>query len=135
MSRKRFRWLIAVLLIIGIALVSFWWFYLRPPYGVTFRSYSKIQKGMTLEEVETIIGSKRSGGLLTPRILGVTFGEKHLFDGPPDAGLRNWWGERWFGPSTMITVYIDWDGLVVAKGYDGPKAPNFLSRLLEMLGL
>jgi hypothetical protein len=35
MSRKRARWLVAVLVVLGIAVPSFWWFCLRPPYGIS----------------------------------------------------------------------------------------------------
>jgi hypothetical protein len=132
MSRKRVRWLVAVLLVFAIALTALWWFYLRPPYGVTKRSFAQIQKGMTLERAETIVGSKSAcpinhfvfhgGGACHLRVL--------------QTGSFNWWRARhWFESERILTVYLDADGIVVGKEYTGPESPGFLSQLCEMLGL
>jgi hypothetical protein len=123
------RWLVPVLLILGIAAVSFWWFYLRPPYGITLRSFNKIEKGMTLAKVERIIG-------LPPGFHNVPddFAFERCGFLPIDArGFDR--TEDWIGPEASITVYLDANGIVLAKEYGGPESTSFLSRLLEMFGL
>jgi HAMP domain-containing protein len=131
MSRKRVRWLVAVLFLVGIALASFWWFYLRPPYGITKRSFDKIEPGMTLREVEAIIGEPGTN-FLTIRVFHG--GPRHVVDGERDGEKDH---RHWLGPSitTILTVYLDANGMVLAKEYTGPEATDVLSRLLEMLGL
>ena len=119
MSRKRVRWLVALLLILGIALVLFWWFYLRPPFGITQRSFAKIQVGMSLEEVEAIIGRPPSRVDEYPGpTRGTTVSLLH-----------------WFGSETTIKVILDETGVVLTKECDGEESNGFLSRLLQMLGL
>src|SRR5262245_2297863 len=106
MSRRRVRWLIAVLLIIEITLGAWWWFHPRLPYGVTKRSFAEIQPGMTLEEVEKIIGLP---GTVSPKGFLVT---------------ADW--RDWYGPAGGITVWLDRDGIVVGKQYVARESPGFL---------
>lgn len=129
MSRKRVRWLVAVLLILGIALVSFWWFYLRPPYGITQRSFAKIQLGMTLKQVETIIGFP-PGMYDTPDDFAFA---KHGVIPVEARGFKR--TEDWIRPEAAITVYLNADEIVLWKEYTGPERTGFVGRLLELFGL
>jgi hypothetical protein len=134
MSRKRVRWLVAVLLVFAIALAALWWFYLRPPYGVTKRSFAKIQQGMTLERAETIIGSKSVGEAI-PGFIFHGVGACHLRVLPKGSFSKNWWVARhWLESHRILTVYLE-DGIVVGKEYTGPESPGFLSQLWEVLGV
>jgi hypothetical protein len=121
MSRKRVRWLVAVLLLFAIALTALWWFYLRPPYGITKRSFARIQKGMTIAEVEEIIGSP-------PNIISslVSWAPPRL----DRTTLRSW-----HGPEHQISLVVDGNGIVLGKVWDGPESSGFLARILEWLGL
>jgi hypothetical protein len=121
MSRKRVRWLIAVLLVFAIALTALWWFYLRPPYGITQRSFARIQKGMTLEELEGVIGIPPDRDV--------------LWQLPFPKGVKFESIENWTGQDRRLTVFLDANKVVVYKNYSGPDAQDFLSRLLEMFGL
>src|SRR5262249_47888237 len=130
MSRIRVRWLVAALLVFAMALTALWWFYLRPPYGISQRRFAKIQKGMTLEEVETIIGFEPGMHC----VVFDAFSRTGLV--PAEAkGFKR--VEDWIGPEAIISVYLDANEIVLAKEFAryGPESPGFLSKLLEMLGL
>jgi hypothetical protein len=128
MSRKRVRWVVAVLLAFAVALTALWWFYLRPPYGITQRSFTKIQKGMTLEEVEKIIG------VPPDRVEGMV---QFVWEGPgfPEGAEDFETFEIWSKPDRQLRVFLDAKGIVLGKHYNGPDTQGFLSRLLDMLGL
>ena len=128
LSRKRVRWLVAVLLVFAVALTALWWFYLRPPYGITKRSFAKIEKGMSLEEVERIIGVPRD------RVEGQV---QLVWEGPAPGVNFDFVEaiENWTGPDRGIRVFLDAKGVVLYKDYWGPDEQDFLSRLLEWFGL
>ena len=134
MSRRRVRWFVAVLLVFAIALTALWWFYLRPPFGITKRSFARIQKGMTLERAEMIVGSK-SAVEPTNHLFFHGVGACHLRVLPKGSFSKDWWVARhWLESHRILTVYLE-DGIVVGKEYTGPESPGFLSQLWEMLGL
>jgi hypothetical protein len=90
---------------------------LGPPPGVTQPNVHRIRPGMTMQEVEALLG------------------------GPP--ALRLGRGAQWEGLDGVAVVFLDRDGRVVAAEFrpwedgDGPAAPQapaFFPRLRAWLG-
>ncbi len=96
----------------------------KPPFGITERAYTKIENGMTLKEVEGIIGMPCGN-----------YGMSHhrTIIGMRSDKTRKLWNT----PVTTITVFFDATGQVNDKAIDvdPSRRPGFLAWLALLVGL
>ena len=133
MNRKwgkfpRLLFLVLTILLVGSA-VGFWfWVNTRGP--VTRAYYNQIQVGMTLAEVEAIMGSP---GDNLPRLCGHDVARDEssqlLFAIVPE-NVR-----CWKSATHEISVYYDAERRVIGKYYTRYSEVSMLQRLLDWLGI
>jgi hypothetical protein len=107
--RRALLWALLVLGLVYLILVI-----LSLPWrGVNRDSYEGIESGMTLKEVEAILGRPGTMGLSGPTRMDWEIG--------PDPS-------KWFWSSgkVTITVRLDDDGRICAKDYEGPPEDGYL---------
>src|SRR5262245_20090108 len=126
-----------VVVILGAGYLTLW--LTTPKQHVTREAFDRIQNGMTLAEVEAIIGLPQgnyatgptwvvaSPTATTPGVYRVKLGYN-----PRDARWCQWTDD--YG---MIRVHFDEQGKADAKEFDHccPMNPRFLDRLRKLLGL
>ena len=113
---------------VAAACVGLWWL-LASPVGVNFEGYHRIdigliEIGMTLEDVEIILGEKANGRMQP--------GLPH----EADWGCREgWWYWQLGSESFVLIVDFDPDGKVRDKGlYGRTQSLSLLDRIKQRLG-
>lgn len=104
-----------------------------PPFGVTRSAYQEIRLGMTIEDVERIIGQP-----VGRFDIWVLFDEANPFGGPSgeresDENLRSEVHKflEWYGDETALGVSLNQEGLVWKKWFYSPPMLARLSRQLR----
>jgi len=101
-----------------------------PGHRITEKSFSAIQKGMTEEEVEAVLGAK--AGVVTGRtgIYARMWGASGI------EMIKNHGGKEWVGEN--VSVYVRFDEAGRAKDVllgDVPGEESFLGKLRRWLGM
>ena len=127
--KRKLKWLAIVLavLLLGLGAALFLW----PRDKITTESYTIIQSGMTMNEVETILG--RSGiNYEEYRVQRGTLkgNDEHLQTDwkPTKEGLK-----VWIGQNGSIGIQFH-EGRVVGKAFRGIVKPNIIYRFRDWLG-
>jgi hypothetical protein len=114
-TRRRMLACLAAAACLGLA--AFLWLS-RPNDRITFVAFEAIQPGMSLPEVEGVLGCP-PGRYAEPRLCLL---------GPPDPHVKEWWGAR-----ALLFVHFGNDGRVVRKYlldvHGKPYRPDLLDRL------
>jgi hypothetical protein len=122
-KKRRFLWFGMV---IGLVLAAC--FVLRPgvpKHNINLASFEKIKKGMTLAEVEAILGVA-AGDYATE---------------PTTSHCNGWWGpgdKEWVGDEGVISVWFDPQGKIMDKDFSPVSLRpglNWFERLQMWLGL
>src|SRR5689334_22391745 len=133
MRKPLFLLLGLLALILGGGYLTLW--LTTPNQRITMHTFERIQEGMTLADVEAIIGVP--SGDYTTRLSFIRFG-------PPGGDVRaaifedmSRWRVRagswyaWIGDQGMIAVRVNGESKVAERGYYDvyPAEPSFLDRL------
>jgi hypothetical protein len=114
--RRVLLWALLILALVYLLLVI-----LSLPWtGVNSDSYERIESGMTLKEVEGILGGPGRMGLSGPTRMDWEIG--------PDPS--KWF---WSHGKVTITVRLGEDGRVCAKDYEGPPEDGYLDYFRRLL--
>jgi hypothetical protein len=114
-TMKRKWALLAVLVVIAVASLCAHWI-MRSQPGITWTNYERIELGMSLEEVETILGR--------------SYVYQPIGDPTRDGGPGFWWQ----GDDLSIIIAVDNDHRVTGTYYEKLSSPSFLSKLRRWLG-
>ena len=131
--KRMFKWMAVVLavLLLGFGTVLFLW----PRDRITVESYKLIRIGMTINEVENVLGSF---GISNDDILDwKSIDKEHdgvLLMEPFGAWMKN--ATYWMGPRGRMVIHFE-EGHVGGKCFEGWRSanPSFLDRLRDWLGL
>ena len=97
--------------------------------NITRANYDKIRTGVTLAEVEAILGAP-SDDLPPLSYQDIQADESALWTYPPPHELRYWKNE-----THMITVIVDSQGRVAGKSYSRNPDIGAVRRIIDSLGL
>jgi hypothetical protein len=124
---RRRRLLLVALVAAGLAAAFFWLQLPRP--GVTRANFERLEEGMTLEEVETILGRPGVGYLMDEDDLVLP---DLVSDDPENpANINN----LWVGYEILVLVDFDAHIRVCHKRMeDRPRPTSFLKLLRRLLG-
>jgi hypothetical protein len=106
-------------------------------HRITEKNFEKIQKGMTEEEVEALLGTR--AGVYSPQKTGSYFTIKHPWSMPSGLWLiQKYGGKEWVGKEIGIYVLFDRTGRVTESlrgtvREDGDE--SFLTKLRRWLGM
>jgi hypothetical protein len=93
--------------------------------GLTFSNFYRIRNGMTLSDVEGILGGPGEMGWFPHT--GADWGDE------PDPSTWIWWDRRDSRDRVTITVRLDSNKRVREKEYKGPPAGSYLDFLRNLL--
>jgi hypothetical protein len=129
------RWAVRRTLIVAAGVL--WAF--RPSDHVTEETYQQILLGMSLEEVEQIMGvpAMEPGEFADSYRRRANAGEIKLTNRVQEARPVKAESKTmvWTGNRGGIAIGLDENGIVIRKWYQGWQQPSFLSRLRARLGL
>jgi len=123
--RMKWRWIVAgtIAPIAGIVALCAWLSRPLPPGpGVTFANVERIEIGMPLHEVETILGGPTHATASGPQQI--------TDNSPQDHHVVLLWSDM----ECDILVYLDRDGRVIAREIGGGKKPNWYDRMRKRVG-
>ena len=126
----RMRWLAFALIVFGVAATLFWVYSSRAPLGVSEAGFAAINNGMTLKEVEAVIGKPpnvgEGGGL---DLIG--YGPMGWFPPPVYHSIKGW-----AEPQGTTCVYFDEADVVLGKRHivNIPEPPGIWKRILRAFG-
>jgi hypothetical protein len=144
MMKRKLKWLAIVfgVLVLGIGTAFFLW----PRDRITPESWKTIRIGMTVEEVEAILGGPGmkwkdymdqwalAAEIGKPRSSRISFREGE------EPKKQVWWDAKnskvWPGTRALIGIQFDEGGHVMIKIFEEwlPANPNFIDRLRDWLG-
>jgi hypothetical protein len=116
-----------------LATVGFWTWFLtpHPGDGITRSNYERLKEGMTLAEVEAVLGvpeGNYSGNAYTPILI------HPRLEGPASSlWLANGRHAIWFGEKVGIAVTLDEGGKVNRKAIEDLELQQTLSERLRRL--
>ena len=115
MTRRR-KLLALVALGVAVCLAVVGYVAQADPAGVTAASFAQVEKGMTLDEVEGILGR--------PALVLTTLSSRE--------GLAE---ATWYAPGLVVNVYLDGAGRVVETSLRRYRAPGIAGTVRYWLGL
>jgi hypothetical protein len=134
MRKRLVVFLALAALILGADYLTLW--LTTPKKHVTRAAFDRIQEGMTLAEVEGLIGLPPGDHRTRPTRIVWGVRGPIIFLEPATQG-RKYTSMEWIGDYGMICVWLDSEEKVVERAFTElrPDEPSLLDRLRKLMGL
>jgi hypothetical protein len=130
--KNRRLWMLLMAVGAGLAVLPIPWYAVSPRSGVTQANYERIREGMTLPEVENLLGGPPGN---YSRIPDKEAGLWTIDPSRPDLNRQFFIGrEVWIGNELAVAVWFDDQGRVARKESYETLDRSLLQRLGDLLG-